>query len=158
MEQQIQDGFKGHSPFGQRLDNGSGRFDTRPHIGRRLLRQLDRRAPGVLALNQLAVMGVLIGYSVWSIHGVLAEPGPYADAMAREPAVAEMLGDVEQLVQTVSVLVYVAVIFFAIIFQGGTACFYHTRRRHLEAYLARTPAWVIDVQRTSAGAAYRRAG
>jgi hypothetical protein len=35
-----------------------------------------------------------------------------------------------------------------VVFQGVNAIYYFTRRRHVEAYIAQTPEWIRDLQRT----------
>ena len=43
---------------------------------------------------------------------------------------------------------YGGVIALSALFQGGTALYYFSRRRLVEEYIAETPEWVRDVQRT----------
>jgi hypothetical protein len=40
-----------------------------------------------------------------------------------------------------------------IIFQGLNAVYYFTRAKLLRRYVAETPAWVVELQRTQAGGA-----
>ena len=42
---------------------------------------------------------------------------------------------------------YGGVIALSVLFQGGNALYYFTRRRHVEDFIAETPEWVRDVQR-----------
>jgi hypothetical protein len=42
---------------------------------------------------------------------------------------------------------YALVALFTLIFQGGCAYYYATRRAPLAEFLARTPAWVVDFKR-----------
>jgi len=42
---------------------------------------------------------------------------------------------------------YGAMIAVALFAQGGLALFYFTRRKHIDAYLAKTPAWILAMQR-----------
>ena len=58
-----------------------------------------------------------------------------------------MLAPVEDLTRMLSVAVYGGVIAFALFAQGGMALYYFTRGKHVRAYLAETPAWVVTVQR-----------
>ena len=37
----------------------------------------------------------------------------------------------------------------AFFFQGGLALYYFTRKRVIDAYLSRTPEWVVEVQRAA---------
>ena len=52
----------------------------------------------------------------------------------------------EALYQQIVVAVYGGVIVLSALFQGGTALYYFSRRRHVEDFIAETPAWVRDVQ------------
>lgn len=117
--------------------------------GAKLLRGLDLRAPRRLGLNQIGLCGVLIVYSLWSIYSALTGPSPYAAALLSGGEMAGMLGSIEQLQMIVTLAVYGALIFFSLIFQGGTAWYYFTRSRHIQAYISETPQWIIDLQRTT---------
>jgi hypothetical protein len=44
-------------------------------------------------------------------------------------------------------MVYGGLAAVAIFGQGGTALYYWSRRRFVEAYLKETPRWIIDAQR-----------
>jgi hypothetical protein len=52
----------------------------------------------------------------------------------------------EGLYKTASLAMYGGVIVLSILFQGGNALYYFTRRRHVEEFIAETPQWVRDVQ------------
>ena len=117
--------------------------------GAKLLRRLDLRAPRRLGLNQIGLCGVLIVYSLWSIYSALTGPSPYAAALPSGGEMAGMLGSIERLQTIVTLAVYGALIFFSLIFQGGTAWYYFTRSRHIQAYISETPQWIIDLERTT---------
>jgi hypothetical protein len=70
-------------------------------------------------------------------------------AFAADSQVVEMLGPIEDLQKTITLAVYGSLIFLSIIFQGGTAWYYFTRSRYLRAYVSDTPAWIVDLQRTT---------
>jgi hypothetical protein len=122
--------------------------------GAKLLRRLDLRAPRRLGFNQLGLCGVLIVYSLWSIHSAFAGPSPYASAMPAGGQVAPIVGSIEQLQRTIVLATYVSLIVGSIVFQGSTAWYYFSRARHIRAYVNQTPQWVIELQRadTSSGA------
>lgn len=44
-------------------------------------------------------------------------------------------------------LIYGTLAAVAIFVQGGTALFYHSRRKYIEAYVNETPAWIVQAQR-----------
>ena len=115
--------------------------------GRRLLGQLQMRSTRVLGWNQLIFMFLLIGYSFWSISISLRGSNPYEQHIALNPELEQMLGPISQLHAFLTLAVYGAVILLSIIFQGGGALFYFGRSRHLEAYLAQTEPWIIELHR-----------
>ena len=117
--------------------------------GRRLLQQLDMKAPTLLGFNQIAFAGLLVGYCAWSIYTNLENPGRYAETIAANPQLASMLGPVGDLHKTVTLAVYGTVAMLSCVFQGSTAAYYFTRSRHLRAYVKETPDWVLDLQRAT---------
>lgn len=117
--------------------------------GANMLRRLDQRAPRRLGFNQLGFCGVLVTYSLWSIYSALTGPSPYASTLASGGQVAEILGPIEHLYTTITLTVYGSLIFFSIIFQGGTAWYYFTRGRYIRAYVNETPPWVVELERTA---------
>jgi hypothetical protein len=117
--------------------------------GAKLLRRLDLRAPRRLGLNQIGLCGVLIVYSLWSIHSTLAAPSPYAAVLASGGQAAGMLGSIEQLQTTVTLVVYGSLIVVSIVFQGSMAWYYFTRDRHIKAYINETRPCIVDLQRAT---------
>jgi hypothetical protein len=117
--------------------------------GAKLLRRLDFRAPYRLGFNQISLCAVVIAYSLWSIYSTLSGPSPYAQVFAADGQVAEILGPIEHLEKLVTLAVYGSLIVASIIFQGGTAWYYFTRSRCLREYVNHTPAWLVDLQRTT---------
>jgi hypothetical protein len=59
-------------------------------------------------------------------------------------------GGFESLFKQIVLYFYGGVIALSALFQGGTALYYFSRRRLIEDYVAETPEWVRDVQRTQA--------
>ncbi|MFI5379662.1 MAG: hypothetical protein ACHRHE_10220 [Tepidisphaerales bacterium] len=107
------------------------------------LRRLDPAAIRTLACNQLALGSLLILYALFSLYVQFTGPGVYAQAAASDPALADALRPFESLSRALSLGVYALVILIAIFAQGGLALFYFSRARHLHAYLAQTPPWII---------------
>jgi hypothetical protein len=114
-----------------------------------ILRRFDPRAPAVLGWNQLALMALLIAYCAWMIAKSLLGRNPYAEAIAAEPLLGSMLEPVGRLYKLLTLALYGGIIVGTVIFQGLNAAYYFTRRKHLDAYLAETPPWVIELQRHS---------
>lgn len=118
--------------------------------GRRLLKALDPDAPRLLGLNQLGFAGLIIAYSGFQIVTTLTGAGPYAEAIAAEPMLADTLGPIEDVLTWASLAVYATLMVGTILFQGGTAWYYFSRARHLRDYLEQTPRWVNDLIRAGA--------
>lgn len=116
--------------------------------GRRLLLRFDLRGPRVLGLNQLLLMAVLIGYSLWRIHGALTGPSPYEAAIATTPDLAGVLEPIGRLYVKVTLAIYGSLIAFSAIFQGLAALYYFRCARRVESHLRQTPPWIVDAQRT----------
>jgi hypothetical protein len=89
---------------------------------------------------------MLVGYGVFQIVSVATGPGRY-DEYLSDPAMAKMLGPIGDLHTTASYATYASVIAISIVFQGGTALYYHHKKTNLVAYLNETPGWVLALQR-----------
>ncbi len=115
--------------------------------GGRKMKRLDLSAPRHLGLNQIALGAMLVLYGAWSIIQTVTGPGMYDQYLTAGGPMADMLEPISRLQTMVTVLVYGTVIAVGIFGQGSTALYYFTRARHLRAYLAETPAWIIQMQR-----------
>ncbi|MCA9249162.1 MAG: hypothetical protein KDA42_18700 [Planctomycetales bacterium] len=120
--------------------------------GRKRLLQFDPSATRLLGWNQLGLLGVIIIYSVWSMYVGLGEESLFSKEINDNPELREVLNadELEQLVQMVIVVLYTSVIALSVVFQGGNAWYYFSRRKYVEAYLSETPAWAVDVQQRTA--------
>jgi len=108
------------------------------------VRALNPEGPELLWRNQVGFMSLIGLYCLWSIYQVTANPDPQMVELT------DLLGgDTQELVQQLSVLLYVAVLVVTGIFQGLNARYYHRRVAMLNTYLVETPSWIIDVQRSS---------
>jgi hypothetical protein len=117
--------------------------------GRKRLLNFDPSAATMLGWNQLGLLAMIIVYCLWSLMGsageadaVRSELKSYADLDAALGSGASFEG----MVKTLSYAMYGGVILLSVIFQGGNALYYFTRRRHVEEFVAETPEWVRDVQ------------
>ncbi|MFW6153877.1 MAG: hypothetical protein ACOC95_01535 [Planctomycetota bacterium] len=120
--------------------------------GRRLLRRFSLRAPSVLGWNQVMLLGLIVAYAAWMMASALLGPNPYDEVVRRVPQAARLVGDMGRLYRVMAIALYGGLIVGTLIFQGLNARYYFTRARLLRSYLARTPAWVVDLQRLSGGA------
>lgn len=114
------------------------------------LARMDSRAPRRLGLNQIALGTALFTYAMFGLWTVLHGPDPLAETLRQAPEAAEMLAPYSDLIRMTGVAIYVGVALVAIFAQGGMALYYFSRAKHLRAYIAQTPQWVIDFDRAAA--------
>lgn len=123
--------------------------------GRKQLLNFDPRAAKLLGWNQLGLLAMIVVYSLWSLYGSFGEAGALSAELKQYSDLDAALGGmngVEGLVKQVSVAVYSTVIGLSVLFQGGNALYYFSRRRRIAEFFAETPEWVRDVQRGSLSA------
>jgi hypothetical protein len=117
--------------------------------GRKRLLNFDPSAATMLGWNQLGLLAMIIIYCLWMLSGSSAEAASALSAQmnsASERELLSMAGDLEGLYKTATLAMYGGAIVLSVIFQGGNALYYFTRRRHVEDFIAETPQWVRDVQ------------
>ncbi|MCA9139035.1 MAG: hypothetical protein KDB00_19820 [Planctomycetales bacterium] len=107
-------------------------------LGRRKLLKLEPSAASWLGWNQVGFLSLIIAYCLWMLLG---EP----PNISANPELSQLLGaNGQQLYETLNVAVYGSVIVLSVIFQGGNAIYYFTRRKYLVAYHQQTPQWVRE--------------
>jgi hypothetical protein len=117
--------------------------------GRKRLLNFDPSGATLLGWNQLGLLAMIIIYCLWMLSGSSAEAANALSSQmksASERELLSMVGDLEGLYKTVTLALYGGVIVLSLLFQGGNALYYFTRRRHVEDFIAETPQWVRDVQ------------
>jgi hypothetical protein len=123
------------------------------------LREYDPQAPLRLALNQLVLLALVLGYALLKLMAALTGHASLASEIAQHPELAAVLAQVDDPSVTEAldsfgemyrwgvVGVYSVLIAIAVVVQGGAAAYYWSRRKHLRAFLASTPAWVVELMR-----------
>jgi hypothetical protein len=116
--------------------------------GRKRLLNFDPSGATLLGWNQLGLLAVIVIYCLWMLSGSSAEASALSSQMKSntERELLSMAGDLEGLYKTATLAMYGGAIVLSLIFQGGNAIYYFTRRRHVEDFIAETPQWVRDVQ------------
>jgi len=117
--------------------------------GRKRLLRFEPSGASLLGWNQLGLLAMIVVYSLWSLWGSYGDAGSLSSELGNYAELDAALGGtgaIEALVQQISLAVYGGVIGLSLIFQGGNALYYFSRRRHREAFVAKTPQWVRDVQ------------
>jgi hypothetical protein len=116
--------------------------------GRKRLLNFDPSAATMLGWNQLGLLAMIVVYCLWMLSGSSAEASAVSAQFnsAAERELLSMAGDLEGLYKTAALAMYGGAIALSVLFQGGNALYYFTRRRHVEDFIAETPQWVRDVQ------------
>jgi hypothetical protein len=118
--------------------------------GRKRLLNFDPRGATLLAWNQLGLLAMIAAYCAWMWYSSINESGVVAAEMksyADLDAALGSAGGFQALYTQIVAVFYGSVAALSAVFQGGTALYYFSRRRHVEDFVAETPAWVRDVQR-----------
>ena len=121
--------------------------------GRQRLLQFDRKASAFLGWNQVGFLALILCYCIWMLAAGLTSDNPLAAELKANPdlrAVFDSVDDFSQYYKILIAAVYGTVIVLSVVFQGLNALYYFTRRKHILAYLQKTPTWVLDLQRTTA--------
>jgi hypothetical protein len=117
--------------------------------GRKRVLGFDPSGATLLGWNQLGLLAIIVVYCAWSLYANLNGPSALAADAESYAALQSALGSldsVESLYREVVILVYGAVIALSVVFQGGNALYYFSRRRHIAAFVEETPAWVRELQ------------
>jgi hypothetical protein len=120
--------------------------------GRKRLLNFDPSAATLLGRNQLGLLAMIVAYCLCMLSRSSSEAVGALSAQMQSTAERELLnmaGDLESLYKTATLALYGGVIVLSVLFQGGNAVYYFTRRRHVEDFIAETPQWASDVQNFS---------
>lgn len=120
------------------------------YVGARRMQRGLISAAGLLGTNQLVFMGLIVAYCVTQMltFSAAATESSLLPADVRSQLSQLQGGDLEldrQLrvwAPLAAYGFYSLVILLSLCFQGGLAVYYFTRKRHLRAFEAATPAWV----------------
>ena len=116
--------------------------------GAKRMRLLDPQSPRVLAWNQVVLGTLLLAYAAYSLWTISTGRTDMQAEIAKYPELTDVVGDLDRLSKLIGLLVYGTLMAVAIFGQGGTALFYLSRKKHIEAYLRETPPWIIEAQRS----------
>lgn len=120
--------------------------------GRRRLLAFDPASAAFLGWNQVGFFVLVAAYCLWMIR---ASIGSFAAEVQAVPELENLIGPLDGfdgLYRSLVVGFYGMVIALSAIFQGLNAVYYFTRRKHIEAYLQETPAWVQEIERMTSAA------
>ncbi|MFO0790919.1 MAG: hypothetical protein U0805_15785 [Pirellulales bacterium] len=121
--------------------------------GRKRLLNFEPSGPTLLGWNQVGFLAMITVYCLWMMYtGVQGSSAAVEEIKAVGgdlDAVFASSGGLAAFYKQFVVIFYGAVIGLSVLFQGGTALYYFSRRRHVEEYVAETPEWVRDVLRSA---------
>jgi hypothetical protein len=123
--------------------------------GRRLLLDGDVRGPRRLAFNQLALLGCVLVYCVYSAVGAWTGPGLLDTVLLADPSLPDALGsaasdagtsldELSRWGRTAALVLYGAVAFASAAVQGLTALYYSSLKPAV-AELAAMPPWAREL-------------
>lgn len=114
------------------------------------LRRLDLRGVKILTWNQVGLTVLIVAYCLWCIADAWFGPDPYEKLVSYRPEMAELLAPYEGIFRQMTVMVYVIVLGVGLPVQVLVIRYYASRRKHIRAYLAQTPEWVLRGSRSGA--------
>jgi hypothetical protein len=120
--------------------------------GRKRLLDLDPSSATLLGCNQIGLLASIAAYCLWMLF---TSYGSFAIELQAKPELQAVLGssgEYEALYHSIVVGFYGTVLMLSVTFQGLTALYYFTRRKHVHAYLHETPRWVQDIERMTPAA------
>ena len=112
--------------------------------GKKMLGELKPGGCDVLGWNQLGLLAALSVYCVWSIIWGFLYPSPLSEILTEHPEILEPYSEIERrdiremfdilddMWAGIIAAVYGGVILGTLIYQGGNAWYYFTRRKYVE--------------------------
>jgi len=108
---------------------------------KRLL-QADTAAPLRLARGELVLLGTI---ALYGVLGLTVLPGP-RDLLQHQLGSTQGLGlDVQKIANSITTIWYTTVIAVSLLYQGGMALYFRSRRSDVTRYLEEVPAWAREV-------------
>ena len=109
--------------------------------GRSAILRSEVTGPELLWRNQVVLMALIIMYCLWSIYRTTGQPDPQMAELT------ELLGsDLDEVVRSLTLMMYTGVIGTTVIFQGLNARYYLRRIGMIREYLSQTPSRVLKLQ------------
>lgn len=116
--------------------------------GRKQLLQFDPTGARMLGWNQIGLLAMIVVYCLLTLYQSLGATGTLTNELQNYADLDSVLGapgTFETLYKKVTIAIYGSAIGLSLLFQGGNALYYFTRRRHIEDFVAETPKWAREV-------------
>lgn len=108
---------------------------------KRLL-QADTAAPLRLACGELVLFGTI---ALYGVLGLTVLPGP-SDLLQQQLGSTQGLGlDVQKIANSITTIWYTTVIAVSLLYQGGMALYFRSRRSDVTRYREEVPVWAREV-------------
>lgn len=131
------------SPVLLALGVGMGIVARNEFRGRVLLRAFDPGGPRLLVRNQIGFMGLVVAYCAWSLLRTYVHPDP------QWAQLEDLAGLQAGFIRGMVAAGYGGAILLTVLFVGLNARYYARRTAMLSTYLAETPPWVLELQRSA---------
>jgi hypothetical protein len=115
--------------------------------GGTMVRRMDARGAGRLAVNQLALGVVIVAYAVWSLYSTLHDPA--LKQLTGQTGDAQTDAMLTRLSMAVTWGLYGGLAIVGIIAPGLTAWYYASRGALIRRFINETPAWVVEAMRAT---------
>ncbi|MDB5356810.1 MAG: hypothetical protein JWN24_3263 [Phycisphaerales bacterium] len=123
------------------------------YCGYRGLRRADPDAALLLARNQLFFLALIVAYAIWQMVSFSSAsvkaaviPDDVRSQLSLMPDLTRQIdGQIDLWSAVANYGFYALLIVLSILFQGGLALYYFTRRKHLAAFKIATPQWAQKV-------------
>lgn len=142
--------FSLYSPVGLALTVGLALVAFNEFRGRKRILQFDPTGATLLGWNQIGLLAMITAYCLWMMVASLDEASAVATevrAYADLDAALGSTGGFSAIYKLVAISFYGVVIFLSVVFQGGTAWYYFSRRRRIADFVTQTPEWIRELQR-----------
>ena len=145
--------FSIFSPVGAALTAGIAFVAFNEFRGRKRLLNFEPSGATLLGWNQLGLLTMIVAYCAWMMQGsasfldTSALTAELKSVNELDSGLAEMVAGYQPMIEQAVRGFYLGVIGLSVLFQGGTALYYFSRRRLVEDFVAETPEWVREVQR-----------
>jgi len=120
------------------------------YVGYRKMLRAEKAAPRLLALNQLAFLGVILLYCVFQVvtfstadaRNAVISPETQTQLAALPGMQAAIYKQIDRWAPLLTYGFYSLVAFLSLCFQGGMALYYFTRQKTVESYTRGTSEWI----------------
>lgn len=113
-------------------------------VQRRALSRLEVRAPRFLAMNQLFIGAIVVGWCVYRYLTV--DAGEFTSAAGGTEELGVDLGEIAELAVGLTKWAYVAIGGVTALFQALMWLYYNSKQRVVQECAQRTPDWVLDLK------------